>query len=141
MTEPRIEELHRTAAGFPEARLVVLFGSMARGQAAPWSDADLGVSGLEYWRGLELGAALGAVLEREPHLVDLDTASDWLRYRAALEGVLLWEGEPDAWAKFQAAAMLRYFDLAPIIELCAGGARRALAGREGAARGGGAQGG
>lgn len=128
MSSPPLDRLREVSRGFPEARLVVLFGSVARGDAVAWSDADIGVSGLAYWRGLELGAELGRLVGLEPHVVDLDGASDWLRFRVAAEGIPLSEGEPDAWAKFVASAMLSYFDLAPIIEVCAAGARRALGG-------------
>jgi predicted nucleotidyltransferase len=121
-----LERLRAAARGFSEARLVVLFGSVARGEATPLSDADVGVLGLPFWRGLELGAALGRVLGREPHVVELETASDWLRFRVAREGRLLAADEPDAWPRFQAEAALRWFDLEPIVRLCAAGAARTL---------------
>lgn len=128
-----LEALRRVACDFADARLVVLFGSVARGRPAPWSDADVGVSGLPFWRSLELGARVGASLGREAHVVDLDAASDWLRYLVAREGVLLAAAPPDAWPRFRAEAALRWFDLAPIVARCAEGARRSLL--EGAARG------
>jgi predicted nucleotidyltransferase len=121
-----LEQLRTAASEFPDARLVVLFGSIARGTPASWSDADVGVLGLSFWRGLEVGVRIGGVLGREPHVVDLDAASTWLRFRVAREGILLREAEPAAWASFQADAALQWFDLQPIVELCAEGARRAL---------------
>ena len=131
MAEVDVDTLRVVARRYPEARLVVLCGSEARGEAVPWSDADVGVSGLPFWRGLELGAELGAKVGREVHVVDLDTASEALRYAVARDGVLVAEGAPDAWARFQAEAALRYFDLQPIIARCAEGARRALLARGG----------
>jgi hypothetical protein len=71
-----LESLRRVASAAPEARLVVLFGSVARGQAAPWSDADIGIAGLAFWPATSLGAAIAATLHREPYVVDLDRASD-----------------------------------------------------------------
>jgi len=130
-----LDTLRAVAQRYPEARLVVLFGSVARGQAVPWSDADVGVSGLAFWRGLELGAELGAKFGREVHVVDLDTASEALCFAVARDGILVAEGAPDAWARFQAESALRYFDLAPIIARCAEGARRALLARGGRPRG------
>jgi len=127
VSELPLDPLRLAAARYPGARLVVLFGSVARGTAAAWSDLDIGVSGLDTWSALELGAELGELLGREPHVVDLDEASDWLRYRVAEDGVLLLEAEEGTWARYVARAMLGYFDLAPIIELCAEGARQALA--------------
>ena len=111
----------------PGVKLVVLFGSVARGQARPDSDADIAILGGEFWDGLRIGAAIGARLGREPHVVDLGTANDLLRFQAAREGILLHEGEPDAWVRFQAESAVRYFDIAPLIAQCAAGARRRLA--------------
>ncbi len=133
VTELDIASLREIAARAAEARLVVLFGSVARGKAFPWSDVDIGVSGVEFWRGLEIGGEVAGCLGREPHVVDMDAASDWLRFNIAREGILLHEGTPDAWKRFQAEAALRYFDLRPIIRLCADGVRRRL--REEASRG------
>ncbi len=87
---------------------------------------DIGVSGVPFWRGLEIGVRLEPLLAHAAHSVDLDTASDWLRFAVAREGVLLYQGEPDAWTRFQAEAVLRWFDLQPIVTVCAEGARRLL---------------
>jgi predicted nucleotidyltransferase len=108
-------------------KLIVLFGSVARGQPRPDSDVDIGVLGAEFWDGLEIGSELGACLGREPHVVDLATANDLLRFQVAREGVPLHEGEADAWPRFRAESAVRYFDVAPIVALCAEGARRRLA--------------
>jgi len=120
-------EVERMASGCPGLRLVVLFGSVARQQARPDSDVDVGVLGGGFWDGLRIGAAVGARLGREPQVVDLGTASDLLCFHVARDGILLYEGEPDAWARFRAESAVRYFDVAPIIALCAEGARRRLA--------------
>ena len=121
-----LDALLRAASPFGEARLVVVFGSVARTQARVDSDADVGILGVSFWRGLLLGEALGSVLGREAHVVELERASDWLRYEVARDGVLVHETPPGEWARFRAEAALRYFDLRPIIELCAAGATRAL---------------
>jgi predicted nucleotidyltransferase len=109
------------------ARLFVLFGSVARGEARSDSDVDLAVLGPEYWDVLRVGATLAAELGREPHVVDLATAPDLLRYEVAAHGILLFEHEPFAWARFRAESAVRYFDLAPVIATCAAGVRRRLA--------------
>ena len=102
MTLLDVDGLSQTAREGPAARLIVLFGSVAREEQFPWSDLDVGISGVEFWRGLEIGSRLGAVLGREAHVVDLDTASDWLRFQVARDGILLHEGEPGVWARFLA---------------------------------------
>jgi predicted nucleotidyltransferase len=121
-----LSDLARTAARAPGVRLVILFGSTSRGQARPDSDVDIGVLGGEFWDQLRLGSELSIALRREPHVVDLARASDWLRFEAARDGILIYEREPRSWSGLKAEAMLRYFDLAPIIAICAEGTRRRL---------------
>lgn len=121
-----LDRLSRIAASAGGARLVVIFGSIARGQPSPWSDVDIGVSGCEFWEGLRIGARIGAALGREPHVVDLDTASDALRFRVAREGILLWEAAPGTWTRFRADSAVRYFDVLPIVKRCAEGVRSRL---------------
>jgi predicted nucleotidyltransferase len=120
-------EAARIAADCPGLTLIVLFGSVARGGARADSDVDIGVLGASFWDGLKVGAELAGCFGREPHVVDLATANDLLRFQAAREGVPLFQGAPDAWPRFQAESAVRYFDVAPIIALCAEGARRRLA--------------
>lgn len=119
-----LDALREAASPFADAQLVVVFGSVARTQTRADSDADVGVLGASFWRGLLLGEAIGAVLGREAHAVELERASDWLSYEVARDGVLLHEAQPGTWARFRAEAALRYFDLRPVIELCVAGARR-----------------
>jgi predicted nucleotidyltransferase len=119
---------------WPGVTLVVVFGSVPAGRARPDSDVDIGVLGGGFWDQLGLGSELGRRLGREPHVVDLATASDWLRFEVARGGILVFEKEAGTWPAFQAQAAVRYFDLAPMIALCADGVRRRLqreAGREG----------
>jgi predicted nucleotidyltransferase len=116
-------------------RLVVLFGSVARGGARADSDVDIGVLGGGFWQQLALGSALAGELGREPHVVDLRHASDVLSYEVARAGVPLFESEPFAWARFQATAASRYFDFQCARERCAAGLRQRLL-REAAGHGG-----
>jgi uncharacterized protein len=116
----------RLAARWPEVRLIVVFGSVATGRARPDSDVDVGVLGGSFWDQLDVAAEIGRLTKREPHAVDLASASDWLRFQAARDGRIVHEQEPGAWARFQAESALRYFDLAPIIALCTEGVQRRL---------------
>lgn len=125
----------RGASGGTAVKLVVLFGSAARGSARRDSDADIGLLGGGFWQQLELGSALAAELGREPHVVDLQAAPEALAYEIARTGVCLFEGAPFAWAEFQARAALRFFDFQAAWERCAEGVRqRVLA--EGAGKAG-----
>jgi predicted nucleotidyltransferase len=106
--------------------LVVLFGSLARDDARSDSDADIGVLGGGYWDQLNLGAAIGSLMNRDAHVVDLGVATDLLRYQVARDGVLLFETRLE-WARFQAESAVRYFDIQPMMQLCADGIRQRLA--------------
>jgi len=121
-----IIRLREGVSRFDDARLVVLFGSVVGTSARPWSDVDIGVAGVGILRSGEIGQAIGSMVAREPHVVDLDVASDHLRFEVARSGVLLRENEPLVWARFQAEAALRWFDLAPLVALCRDGVKRRL---------------
>lgn len=125
-----VERLRRLAREgsleIQDLRLVVLFGSVAHGQPRPDSDVDLAVLGGDLWQQLDLGSRLGAALGREPHVVDLASASDTLAYEVARHGIVLFEqSSGQTWPRFQATSATRYFDFQPVRSRCA----RALAER------------
>jgi predicted nucleotidyltransferase len=121
-----VPALARACAGHAGVRLVALFGSVAREAARADSDVDVAVLGGEFWDQCGLGSDLGGLLGREPHVVDLQTASDWLRFQVARDGILVFEASSGAWADFKARAMVAYWDLAPTIALCAAGVKQRL---------------
>jgi predicted nucleotidyltransferase len=123
---PTLQSIRDAAAVFPGVRLVALFGSLAREAALPTSDADIGILGGGFWDQLTLGSQIGALIGREPHPVDLASASDLLRFEVARDGVLLYAPRADDWPRFQAEAAIRYLDLRPTIALCAEGVRARL---------------
>jgi len=108
-----------------DVRLVVLFGSVARGEARVDSDLDVGILGGTFWEQLELGSRIGARTGREAHVVDLAQAGEVLRFEVARDGVCVFE-RADAWARFRAEAMIAYWDFEPVLKLCAESARRRL---------------
>ena len=121
-----LERLAAVAARHPSAQLVVVFGSVARGTPFRWSDVDIGVSGGEWLERLKLGAELGQLVGREPHVVDLERASEALRQEIARDGLLVREALPGEWAHYRAKSFMRWFDLAPLRRRCAEGVRRRL---------------
>jgi predicted nucleotidyltransferase len=99
---------------WPGVRLAVLFGSAARGSAAPGSDIDVGVlfePGQEDATALEV--ALARATGRRVDLVRLDVAPPLLRFEIACDGRLLLERTPYAWVDFRARAMTDWWDWAP----------------------------
>jgi predicted nucleotidyltransferase len=100
----------------PGLRLVVLFGSRARGDATARSDWDVGYLGSEPLdrEGLlaDLVAALGT---EEIDLVDLDRASGRVRFRAARDGVVAFQAVDDAFARFWFDAVSYWCDMGAII--------------------------
>jgi predicted nucleotidyltransferase len=106
---------------------MVAFGSAVRGQTRTDSDLDVGVLGGTLWEQLAVGTELGRAAHREPHVINLGAASEWLCFEVARDGVLIFEREPSTWIEFKAQAMIRYWDVAPIIALTSLGVRRRLA--------------
>lgn len=121
-----LSALARACAGYQDVCLVALFGSVATATARADSDVDVGVLGGGFWDQLGVGGEAGKVLGREPHVVDIETASDWLRFQVARDGVLVYERGAGVWIEFKASAMVRYWDLSPTIARCAAGVRERL---------------
>ncbi len=109
--------------------LALVFGSVARGEDHQQSDLDIGFMPLdaEAWTfGAEcaLQAELACVAGREVDLVRLDVEDVVLRFRAARDGVLLWEQEPGDADRFRIRAGIDHADLRWNLEA---GQRRLLA--------------
>ena len=82
------------AASLPGLRLLVLFGSRARGDRRPDSDWDFGYVASAGFRPEDLVDALSrATGSDQVDLVDLQRAGGLLRYRAARDGVALFDPE------------------------------------------------
>jgi predicted nucleotidyltransferase len=103
------------AAGHPGLRALLLFGSRARGDAAPTADWDLGYVADASFDPAALLSELVRVLETDQvDLVDLATASGLLRFRAARDGVAIC-GDADAIEQFRIAAASFWCDTEPVL--------------------------
>lgn len=104
------------AARVPGLELLVLFGSRARGDVHGRSDWDFGyVAG----PGVDLSGLLATLVEITGHervdLVDLRRASGVLRYRAARDGLVIFELHAGLANRFRLEAAHFWCDMAPIL--------------------------
>jgi len=117
MIEPR--------AGFPSAeqlellaktfglRLIVLFGSTARGVMNQDSDVDLGILSekpLSPARRQHLWSALSALFPADVDLTVLNHADPLVCYQVASEGIILHEAIANGWEIWKSYAVRRYWD-------------------------------
>ncbi|MCC6811975.1 MAG: nucleotidyltransferase domain-containing protein [Deltaproteobacteria bacterium] len=107
--------LHRVATATPRLEGLVLFGSRARGDAGMNSDWDFGFLGRECDSATLLGALVLALKTDRVDLVDLSTAGGVLRYRAAADGVVIFEARPGIFARFWFAAVSFWLDMGGLI--------------------------
>lgn len=124
MTPHPLAETLRTVLSAPPPGLVCayLFGSQARGDAAPRSDVDVAVlfeqdpprtlEGLH----LDLADDLSAAVGRPIDLVVLNRAPVDLVHRVLRDGVLLLDLDPSARIRFEVRARNEYFDLLPHLQ-------------------------
>lgn len=103
------EALARFAATHPHEkqrlRLVLLFGSVARGAAGPDSDVDLAVDCAEGLDLLSLSSALSETLGREVDIVPLNHAGVPLLEQLAKESMVVHEGTPHSAARWRARTL------------------------------------
>jgi predicted nucleotidyltransferase len=109
---PPEKELQRLSRTF-HLRLMVLFGSSARGRSRPDSDLDIGVlvgDNLSAARRTKLWGMLCRLFQAEVDLTVLNHSDPLLGYQVACEGIVLFETEPDAWETWKSYAMRRFWD-------------------------------
>lgn len=110
-TESVRKQLADIGAEISDLRLLVLFGSLARGLAGPRSDVDVaalsdGATDLD-----ALYMALAPRLKAARlDLVDLRRAGPLLAFQVARSGVTLFERSPGLFREFQSLASRRYAD-------------------------------
>jgi len=110
------DRLFRIAAAHHGLRVLVLFGSRARGEARQQSDWDLGYLAEGGFDPdvllLDLVVELGT---DRVDLVDLGRAGAQVRFRAAAEGLVVYEGSPGAFAALWIEAVDFWCDAGPLI--------------------------
>lgn len=109
----KVTALARTAPGL---RLLLLFGSRARGDTHPGSDWDLGYIADSEFDANDFLARLVLLLGTDRiDLVNLERTNGLLRYRAAAEGQPLFESVPGNYERFWFDAVSYWCDMGPII--------------------------
>lgn len=97
-------------------RLLLLHGSRARGEAHPGSDWDFGALFDDGTDPVALATALSSVVGSDAvDLADLRRSSALLRYRAARDGLALWERSSDEFLDFRLDAIGFWCDAGPVI--------------------------
>jgi predicted nucleotidyltransferase len=111
------EALRALAAVQPGLRLLVLYGSRARGDAHERSDWDFAYQADATFDPDDLLAALADRLRIDRiDLVDLDRAGALLRYHVARDGLVVFEREAHGFERFWLDAVDTWCDLAPVLE-------------------------
>lgn len=107
----------RAAASRAEGlHLLVLFGSRARAEARPSSDWDFGYLGDGRFDPMDfLPALVDAVGNDRIDLVNLGRAGALLRFRAARDGIELFELQPSSFESFQLEAISFWCDAEPVL--------------------------
>lgn len=110
------ERLTSLARADPHLRLLVLYGSRARGDARVDSDWDFGYLADAGFDGEAWLVDLVRELETEHvDLVNLDRASGQLRYRAAADARVLYERSPRTFSRFWFEAVSFWCDMQDVI--------------------------
>jgi predicted nucleotidyltransferase len=114
--DERVRALARVARGHAGLKLLVLYGSRARGEARPGSDWDLGyLADATFDPDAFLAGAVGALEADTIDLVDLSRASGQLRYRAAAEALVVFARSDEAFGSFWLDAVTFWCDAAPVL--------------------------
>jgi predicted nucleotidyltransferase len=122
-----LSEVARLAAADARLRLLVLFGSRARGDARVDSDWDFGYLADPGFDPDVLLAALVRALETNSvDLVDLARASGQLRYRAAADGIVVCERGSSTFTSFWFGAVSYWCDMQSVIRAEYEGALKSL---------------
>lgn len=111
-----LRRIRDAASEHPALDLLVLHGSRARGDAHARSDWDFGYRARERFSPDDLIVQLARILGAdEVDLVDLDRAGGLLRFRAARDGIPLFDATGDSFHDFAVEAASFWCDMGPIL--------------------------
>lgn len=114
-------------------RLVILFGSLARGDAGEAGDIDIAVDSDDAVDIVELTNRIIRLLHEDAvDVVDLRSASPVLKARIGEEGLPLYEREPGSFARFRSLAWRRWVDTGKLRRLQQEQLRRSIGEEPGA---------
>ena len=109
-------KVRETAATAPGLKLLIVFGSRARGDEHDRSDWDFGFIGsATFDPDVLLASLVQAVGTDRVDLVNLSRAGALLRFRAADEGQLVYEAGHDEFSRYWLDAVSFWCDAEPII--------------------------
>ena len=110
-----IERVRATVQG-RGVDLLVLFGSRARGQEGGTSDWDFGyLAGEEFDADDLLPGLVRALGDDRIDLVDLRRAGALVRFRAARDGIVIYQSQPERFERFQLEAASFWCDIEPVL--------------------------
>ena len=110
----QLRGVYAVAQREPGLRLLVLFGSRARGDQHDESDWDFAFLGDIDILGLR-GRLTDALATDSVDLVDLSRASGLLRFRVASHGLVVFQQVPGTFDDFAIEAALYWYDVEPIV--------------------------
>ena len=114
---PFLDEVAALSRRAPGLRLLILFGSRARGDAHAGSDWDFGFLAGPGFDPDELLTRLTILLGTDRiDLVDLSRAGGLLRFRAASDGKILFESTAGVFERFWLEAVSFWCDAGPVLE-------------------------
>lgn len=108
--------LDKIVGHYPTLKLILLFGSRARGDAEISSDWDFGYIAETDFNSLAFYSDLVLLMGTEKiDFVDLKRASGLLRFRATQDGKVIFERTPGEYEKFWLQAVHFWCDAGPMI--------------------------
>ena len=117
LPDPQLRAIADKVRSTPGLELLLLFGSRARGDAGSHSDWDFGYTGSPALDVASLLANLTLSTGSDRiDLVDLGRTSGLLRYRAARDGIRIFEARAGLFDEFRFDAVQFWCDAGPVLE-------------------------